>query len=192
MDEAMVEVAEQHEVRQFRRTTSRPGIYVVRSRPVDLAITTWESATSIPSPQRPSRRRRDHASRATDIDDHRVREQHARDGGVASYALQRARRNRQREFEVGRRSADLVLQALKRGRQVDVRLDAIAPRQLALIHRVVDQFSDRVGHPLLVAPLVIRPEPLGEGFQRGLERGTGLRVEDAIDGVHAIAELADF
>src|ERR1700681_1483986 len=95
MHEAMVEIAEQDEIAKVARPTPRPKVNVMRGRPVDLAITARPATTSISNPKCPPLLWRYHPRRPADIDHHRVGEQHTRDGGIASDALQRARRNRQ-------------------------------------------------------------------------------------------------
>jgi hypothetical protein len=72
-----------------------------------------------------------------------------------------------------------------------VRLDAVAPGQPALVHSVLHQLGQGVGHPLLMAPLVIRPEALSQRFERGLERRPAFRVEDGVNTKHPISHLAD-
>jgi hypothetical protein len=106
-----------HEVGQLGLAASRPRHDVVRSRPVDLAITSPARATVISSAQSSSRRRRHYPRRPTDIDHQRVGKKNARDGGVACNALQCPSRDRQRELEVGQRSSDLLLDAFQSGRQ---------------------------------------------------------------------------
>jgi hypothetical protein len=70
-------------------------------------------------------------------------------------------------------------------------LDAVAPGQPAFIEGVVDELADRVGHPLLVAALVVSAQAGGQRFQRGPERRATLGVENGVDAEHAIAHLAD-
>src|SRR5450759_4447029 len=57
MHEAMVVVAEQDQVGQVARSTSRPVNDVVRARPVDRAIATWEPAALVSNTYCAARRR---------------------------------------------------------------------------------------------------------------------------------------
>src|SRR5713226_4675986 len=82
-------------------------------RPAGSAVAAGEAAAAISHPERPSPRRRVDSRRPADVDHHRVGQQHARDRGVASNALQRPGGNRQRELQVSRRRPDLVLQAFQ-------------------------------------------------------------------------------
>jgi hypothetical protein len=72
MDEAMVEVAEQDEVREVVGTAARPKVNVMGSRPVDLAVAPRKATTSISLTQRPTHRRRDYPRRPADVDHHGV------------------------------------------------------------------------------------------------------------------------
>ena len=72
-----------------------------------------------------------------------------------------------------------------------MRPDAVAPGQPAFVHGVIGQLDQGVGHPLLVAAIVVRSQPLGQRIQGCAQRRTTDGIKDAVDHMHAIREHAD-
>ena len=68
MHQAVVVVAEENQVVQVGRPTSRPELDVVRSRPAHRPVAAGPAATSIALLQRPPGRRRDGAGGPADVD----------------------------------------------------------------------------------------------------------------------------
>ena len=163
----------------------------MRTRPVGRPVAAGEPASFVSRFERPAPWRRGHSRRPPDVHHHRVGQQHAGDRAVAREALHRLARDRQPELEVRRRHPNFAFERFERGRHRDVRPDPVAPGQRALVHRVMNQLGVGVVHPLRTRPIVLRPSPLGQRFQRRLPGSTTLGVDSAVDGVHPVRHHAD-
>src|SRR6202011_5143019 len=121
VDHPVMPMAEQYQVRQVGLAAIDPMLQVVALAPARRPVAAGPAAVPVAVVERLPSRPFDSSFGAADVDHHRVGvEQDPGDVAVAGEPLDALARDRQRELEVGRRSADPAEQGLERGGDLEV------------------------------------------------------------------------